>query len=184
MFFPLERNVFLKEKNSCLYGVVPYFISRNIVELPYTIIFPLLTSTIIYWFAGLHSTPEQFFTFFLIQYLLGFCGSSMGFFLGSVIVDAKSIATGIPLITYPLALFAGFYKNLNNLPVWIGWIQYINPLKYGFGAMVENQELYTNSSNIDLLNLNVGLWESIGIMFALGIAFRTLSLFFLWLRSR
>lgn len=31
MIFPLERNVFLKEKSSGLYGVVPYFLSRNIV---------------------------------------------------------------------------------------------------------------------------------------------------------
>jgi len=57
MFFPLERNVFLKEKRSCLYGVLPYFIARNLVELPYTVIFPLLASVIIYWFTGLSSNP-------------------------------------------------------------------------------------------------------------------------------
>jgi hypothetical protein len=41
--------------------------------------------------------------------------------------------------------------------------------------------MYAQTSNIAQMNFDVGLWASIGILAALGIAFRLLSLFFLWL---
>jgi ABC-type multidrug transport system permease subunit len=56
LIFPQEREVFLKEENSRLYGVAPYFISRNLVEIPYLIVFPLLFNVIIYWMVGQAST--------------------------------------------------------------------------------------------------------------------------------
>ena len=54
--FPSERGVFLKEEGAKLYSTFTYFLSRNIVELPTSIIFPLILSLIVYWFAGLNST--------------------------------------------------------------------------------------------------------------------------------
>jgi ATP-binding cassette, subfamily G (WHITE), eye pigment precursor transporter len=59
--------------------------------------------------------------------------------LGSVVVDPRTISVGLPLLTLPLIVFSGFYKNIANLSPWNGWIQYLSPIKYAFGAMVWNQ---------------------------------------------
>ncbi len=56
LVFPSEKEVFLKEENSRLYGVLPYFLSRNIVELPYVVVIPLIFNCIIYWMVGQAST--------------------------------------------------------------------------------------------------------------------------------
>jgi hypothetical protein len=53
---------------------------------------------------------------------MGLNGSSLGLFLGSVILDAKSISAVIPMILLPVTLFSGFFKNRDDLPVWLGWI--------------------------------------------------------------
>lgn len=87
LVFPTERNVFLKEEGSKLYTVTAYFISRNIIEIPYSIVFPLLQALIMYWFVGLSSTATQFFTFYLICYLIGFSGMSLGLMIGSIVTD-------------------------------------------------------------------------------------------------
>jgi hypothetical protein len=52
--------------------------------------------------------------------------------------DTKSVSAVVPIILIPLVLFSGLFKNTGNIPVWLGWIQYISPLKYGYLAMVTN----------------------------------------------
>ena len=120
--FPKEREIFLKEEGSKLYTTTAYFLSRNIIEIPYAIIFPLLQTLIVYWFIGLSSTATQFFTFFFILYLVGFNGMSLGLLLGSTIKDQKSLGTLAPALAQTVALISGYFKNLDSIPSWIGWI--------------------------------------------------------------
>ena len=91
-----------------------------------------------YWFVGLSSTVSQFFTFYLIAYLISFAGMSLGFLLGTLISDTKSVSIVTPFLIVPLILFAGFFKNTGNIAGWIGWIQYLSPIKYCFSAFLQN----------------------------------------------
>lgn len=134
-----------------------------------------------YWFVGLSSTAVQFFTFYLLSYLLTFAGMSLGLLLGSVVTDEKSMASVTPMVILPFVLFSGLFKNTGNIPAWIGWIQYISPIKYTFSGYLENEVLYAANSNLAQMNFDVGLWGSVGVLAALGIGYRLLSLFFLWL---
>ena len=54
--FPSERDVFFKEQDSKMYGIVQYFIARNITELPELILIPLLITSIYYFMIGLAPT--------------------------------------------------------------------------------------------------------------------------------
>ena len=65
--------------------------------------------------------------------------------MGSVITDAKSVSVAVPIFLIPFVLFSGYFKNSGNIPSWIGWIQYISPLKYGFAAVTINEMKYRNS---------------------------------------
>jgi hypothetical protein len=80
-----------------------------------------------------------------------------------------------------LILFSGLFKNSGNFPDWIGWIQYISPIKYSFSSFLYNEVQNASQSNIGLLNFDTGLWLSIGLLIALGVVYRLGSLFFLWL---
>ena len=87
LIFPKERQIFLKQEHSRLYGVLPYFLSRSIVEIPYIILMPILFVNIFYWMIGLSGTAEQYFIFYLISILIGISGNSLGMLLGSLITD-------------------------------------------------------------------------------------------------
>jgi ABC-type multidrug transport system permease subunit len=91
-----------------------------------------------YWFVGLSSTPGQFFIFYLIAYLLTVNGISLGLMLGSMIQDQKSVSVVTPIIIIPFVLFSGFFKNTGTLSSWLGWIQYVSPIKYAFSSWVQN----------------------------------------------
>lgn len=81
-------------------------------------------------------TAGQFFIHCLVFALMSFCGSSLGLLIGSIILDPKSVSAVVPILLLPVMLFSGFFKNRNNLPKWIGWIEYISPNKYGFIGFV------------------------------------------------
>jgi ABC-type multidrug transport system permease subunit len=80
----------------------------------------------------------------------------------------------------PLFVFAGVFKNFANFPDWVGWIQYISPLKYCFISMLVN-ETNNKPSMIDQLNFDLEMWPSIFALIGLSIGLRLLALFFLWL---
>jgi ABC-type multidrug transport system permease subunit len=90
----------------------------------------------------------------------------------------------LPLIVLPLMLFSGFYKNRKDLPVWIGWIEYLSPIKYSFVSLATN-EYQGTTAPISLLNFDTSMWESIGILIALSLFARFVSIFVLWaMRSK
>ena len=184
LVFPQERPIFLKEENSRLYSVLPYFLSRSVIEIPYIVLVPFIANTILYFMMGLSQTAEQYFIFYLITFLVNLSGSSLGLLLGSIVQDAKSVSAVVPIVLIPFVLFSGLFKNTGNIPAWLGWIQYISPLKYGYLAMIENEIKY-KASNVASMNFDVSMWGAIGLLIALATGYRLLSLFFLWyLRTR
>jgi ABC-type multidrug transport system permease subunit len=88
--------------------------------------------------AHLAQTVGQFFFFLLTYILLHIAGSSVGILIGSIVQDAKSVSAVVPLVILPLILFSGFFVNRDTMPKWIGWIEYISPIKYGFICFVTN----------------------------------------------
>jgi ABC-type multidrug transport system permease subunit len=120
--FPKERVVFLKEEGARLYSTWMFFLSRNIVEMPFLVIIPLLMAVIFYWMIGLANTAVQFFTFYFVFFLISFAGNSMGLLLGSAISDAKLITVLMPIMILPFVLFSGFFKNRDDLPNWLFWL--------------------------------------------------------------
>jgi len=132
----------------------------------------------------LEATAEQFFLLYFISFLITLCGNSLGLLLGSVISDAKAVAAATSIFLIPFFLFSGQFKNFGSIPAWVGWIQYISPFKYGLAALTINETKY-RPSLVDQMNFDIGFWGSVGLLIALAIGYRCLSLFFLWvLRSR
>ena len=78
-------------------------------------------------------------------------------------------------------LFSGFYANRNNLPVWIGWLEYLSPFKYSLEALMYNEHdgSHMVPSPITMLGFELGKWKCIYILIGLGIGYRILAFFFL-----
>jgi ABC-type multidrug transport system permease subunit len=82
---------------------------------------------------------------YLIILLMSFTATSTGMLTGSLVSDPKKLGLVINLITIPLLSFCGFFKNINSLPVWVGWIRFLSPFNYAFTALVGNETLYKSS---------------------------------------
>ena len=161
-----------------------YFLARNIIEVPYQMVFPLLISLILYWFVNLSNTATQFFTYYLTAFILSLTGSSLGMLIGSF-VDRQSASSIIQIVIELCIVFGGYIKNLGNIPWWIRWVTFLSPIRYGFTAGIKNEVQFASTSNIADLNLDYSIWINILLLFCLGIFYRLLTLLTLYmLRSK
>lgn len=101
--FPMERAVFLRERDSGDYSVSAYYIGKQVAELPFQLLFPIVGGTIIYWMVGLQAVWYKFFTFLGLMSLVGMWATSMGFLLsaGTSVVAAGALG---PSTLSPLLL--------------------------------------------------------------------------------
>lgn len=90
------------------------------------------------------------FNFMAITTTVYFIGDAWGTFLSGIAGSAERAVTITPIITQPLAMFAGFFLNDKNVPVGMIWLKYISFFRYVYLALVENE--FTNINNCDFPN--------------------------------
>lgn len=61
--FPKNQLIFVKEHDSGLYDVLPYYLSKIIVELLITSLFPTLFTLLVYFTTNLNLSTNCFFVF-------------------------------------------------------------------------------------------------------------------------
>jgi len=71
--------------------------------------------------------------------LVGFAGNGIGFLLGSVFKTARESSALSNILILPLMYLSGMYNKLNDIPVWISWLQYASPFRYGLHLLLLNQ---------------------------------------------
>ena len=47
--------VFVKEYKSRYYGVLPYYLAKSLIEIPFSLIFPVVFACIVYYISGFNS---------------------------------------------------------------------------------------------------------------------------------
>jgi len=181
--FSDERPVFLREQANQTYGVVPYYFSKLILEMPIIIITPLLLNSIVYFGIGFEDDAGNFFRFYLAMLCLVISATSFGYFLSSIFTKAEIAVQITPVIMMPLILFGGFFTNVESTPDWLEWIQYISPIRYSLEAMVRieyaDKHISYNGQVFDPIkrfDLNIGLTECFIALIVLGVVLRILAL--------
>lgn len=129
----------MREQASKLYGVLPYYLGKMIVEAPVQALCPLLFSIVVYFGVGTTVTPQQFFIFYFVLFCISFCGVGCGYFLSSVFSKPENAIAASPNLLMPFMLFAGLLVNSNHYPAWISWFQYTSPIRYALEALVRNE---------------------------------------------
>ncbi|KAJ1978770.1 hypothetical protein H4R34_003081 [Dimargaris verticillata] len=137
--FAEERQVFEREHQNGLYSLPAYFFSKNAIEVPFVIFTPSLFSVITYWMFGLQEDAGKFFIYLAVAVCVGFCGVGFGTLMACAFDNLQVTMVVTPLIILPLMIFGGLFVNSGSAPVYLGWIQWISPIKYGFSALAINQ---------------------------------------------
>jgi len=205
--FPSERPVFLREYAAQQYGVVPYFISKTLVEMPVVLVSQALTYLIAYWIMGLQGNPLGLV---LIAWALGITSSSLALVVGCSVASAQKANQLAPLALIPQMLFSGLFLPVSKIPVSLQWVKYLCPLKYAINLATMTEFQYVKQSMDDCEGsattaacralqpgdyLRDGLIESQGVQWSdwgddvailvgLFVLFRVLALVLLWRKGK
>lgn len=134
--FPLERPVFLREYRTGTYNVLPYFISKTLVELVMSFLTMALAVLVGYWLMALQGSV---ILHIINTWGLSLTASSVALFLGCLVKDVTLALELTPLIFVPQIMFAGFFIKMSDIPVWLRWAQYLCSLKFSInlGLVIE-----------------------------------------------
>lgn len=62
----------------------------------------------------------------------------MGLFIGVLFTTSEMAIQILPLIIVPFVIYGGLPVNLNDIPAYSSWIQYLSPIRHGYSALMEN----------------------------------------------
>lgn len=87
----------------------------------------------------------------------------------------------------PLIILGGFMTNSGNVPSWVGWLQYISPVRYGFEAMLQNEfsfrpQVLPENNPVVYLHFTFGYAGAMFLMLAVAIVLRFFSVIILKMR--
>lgn len=190
--FPLERGLFLREQANRMYGVLPYYLTKTFVELPYQLVMPFLFSVIVYWAIRFRNDAESYFLFLAALLILVFFGNSLGVLLSSMFSNVRAAFAVVPVVVLPLMLFAGYMSNVNSIVGWLAWLQYLSPIRYTleiFFRTEYREEDFIGNGNplnpypVTAYNYDIGMGLCFLIMALIALGARIIAFFMLKLQT-
>jgi len=98
-----------------------------------------------------------------------------------MVTNVKDAMELFPLAFVPQLLFAGFFVQINQIPVWLRWAQWVCSLKYSVNLLLVTEFTEDDDEVDDLFDANDvkrgDAWFYILMLFVLIIVFRISAIF-------
>ena len=135
----LQRPIVEKHSRYAFYHPSAEAISSFIVDLPCKILAATGFNVVLYFLTNLRREPGPFFIFFLFAFMCTLVMSSIFRTMSCVTKSLAEALTPATMLIIILVATTGFVIPPINIPPWIKWLSYINPMSYAFEAMMVNE---------------------------------------------
>lgn len=122
-----------------MYGVLPFALAQQLVEIPYLILQALTYSAIVYWMVWFARDAGKFFWFFFDFLLTLWYFTTLG-------MAAVNLTPSVPLANVLCSFFFGFWNLLSGflipipmMPKYWVWAAWINPVMWSIYGLVITQ---------------------------------------------
>ncbi|KAI9759591.1 MAG: hypothetical protein M4579_002257 [Chaenotheca gracillima] len=134
-----SRPILLKHKSFSFYRPAAFAIAQTVVDVPLVLVQVFLFDIVVYFMAGLQRTASQFFISLLILFLLTMNMYSFFRAIGSLCksLDIATRITGGAIQV--LIVYTGYLIPPTKMHPWFKWLMWINPVQYGFEALMSNE---------------------------------------------
>ncbi|ETN11718.1 hypothetical protein PPTG_22527 [Phytophthora nicotianae INRA-310] len=137
--FMAAREVFYKQRRANFFRTTSFVLSNSVTQFPLGLMESLVFGSIVYWMCGCVSTVEAFILFEMILLLLNLSFTAWFFFL-SCASPNLNVANPVSMVSILFfVLFAGFVITKEQIPDYLIWIYWIDPMTWGLRALAVNQ---------------------------------------------
>lgn len=133
---PSELALISREYRAGLYHIASWYFAKNASELPLQILLPVVFYLPVYFLIGIGHGAEVFFYQQVLLVLLNSTAVGFGYMVSCLSKRADiTPVLGIAMLM-PMLLLGGLLINTDDIPVYLVWIEYISPFKYGYEALM------------------------------------------------
>ncbi len=136
MEVPSERAVFSREYVAGTYSITAYSSAKLLIDIPLALVQAILQTLIVYYIVQLQGNIGLII---LTIWITSLTSSALSVFLGCLVVNSKQAIELAPIVFPPQILFAGFFIATSLIPIWLRWLQWLCPLKYGISLFLLNE---------------------------------------------
>ncbi|KAF2713557.1 ABC transporter [Pleomassaria siparia CBS 279.74] len=133
------RPILAKHKNFAFYNPAAFCIAQIATDIPILFVQVTVFVVVLYWMTALKATAAAFFTCWFVVYLSTFVMTALFRMIGAAFpnFDAASKVSGFAVTA--LILYNGYQIRKPLMHPWFVWIYWIDPLSYGFEALMANE---------------------------------------------
>ncbi|KAL5319451.1 hypothetical protein ACEPPN_012505 [Leptodophora sp. 'Broadleaf-Isolate-01'] len=110
-----------------------------ITDIPYKITNSICFNLVLYFMANLRREPGPFFFFLFVSLIVTFIMSMLFRTIASVTRTLEQALAPTAIIITALVIYTGFAIPTTYMVGWARWINFINPVAYGFEAIMVNE---------------------------------------------
>jgi len=134
-----QRPIVEKHNSYAFYHPSTEAIAGIVADIPVKFLQAVVFNIVLYFLAGLRYTAGQFFLFFLVTYMATFVMTAIFRTTAAVTKTASQAMTGAGILVLALVIYTGFVIRIPQMPVYFGWIRWINPVFYAFEILLANE---------------------------------------------
>lgn len=133
------RPVLAKHKAFALFHPAAFVFAQIATDLPILFVQVTQLALIVYFMVGLTVSAGAFFTYWIVTFAVAMCMTAVFRAIGALSAnfDAASKVSGFWLSA--VILYCGYFISKPTMHPWFVWIYWIDPLSYGFEALLGNE---------------------------------------------
>ncbi|KAI0393318.1 ABC-2 type transporter-domain-containing protein [Xylariaceae sp. FL0594] len=133
------RPILIKHKDFAFFHPAAFCLAQIAADLPIILVQITVFALPQYFMAGLTMAASQFLTYWIILFAITMTMTAFFRAIGAAFstFDAASKISGFMISA--LIVFTGYMIPRVKMNAWTGWIYWINPLAYGFDALLSNE---------------------------------------------
>ncbi|KAL5347903.1 Multidrug resistance protein [Pseudogymnoascus australis] len=156
-----QRPIVEKHARYALYHPSAEAFASMITDMPYKITNSICFNLVLYFMANLRREPGALFFFLLVSFIVTLVMSMMFRTIASVTRTLEQALAPAALIITALVIYAGFVIPTTYMVGWARWINYINPVAYGFEAIMANEFHNRNFTCSSFVPFGGGLYDAV-----------------------
>ncbi|KAH0316158.1 putative ABC multidrug transporter, partial [Aureobasidium melanogenum] len=134
-----QRPIVEKHSRYALYHPSAEAFASMLTDMPYKIMNAIIFNLTLYFMTNLRREPGAFFFFLLVSFFLTLTMSMLFRTIASVSRTLSQAMAPAAILILAIVIFTGFTIPTRYMLGWSRWINYLDPVAYGFEALMINE---------------------------------------------
>uniref|UniRef100_H3GLZ4 ABC transporter domain-containing protein n=1 Tax=Phytophthora ramorum TaxID=164328 RepID=H3GLZ4_PHYRM len=156
-----SRDVFYKQRGANFYRTASYVWANSVSQVPLAVLESFIYGSLVYWMCGFVPTAGAFLLFELTVVLTIVAFAAFFLFLSSATPDLHVVEPISMVTTLFFILFGGFVITKENIPDYLVWLYWLNPVAWCVRSLAVSQ--YSDSRFDTCIYGDVNYCETYGM---------------------